>query len=96
MQSKYCPDVWKSLYVEKTSSTEVSIGFCCQSTMSPLTDYNDLNKIQAHRRNNFEAHCNNCWKIENVAPAGVVTDNIEVFIAVAASVFVIVIEMFLR
>jgi uncharacterized Fe-S cluster-containing radical SAM superfamily protein len=66
MQSKYCPDVWKSLYVEKTSSTEVNIGFCCQSKTMPLTNYKDLNKLQNHSRATFEQHCDNCWKIEDV------------------------------
>lgn len=65
MQSKYCPDVWKSLYVEKASSTEVKVGFCCQSTTSLLTDYNNLDKVQSQARANYKAHCNNCWKIEN-------------------------------
>jgi molybdenum cofactor biosynthesis enzyme MoaA len=66
MQSKYCPDVWKSLYVEKASPTEVNVGFCCQSTTTSLTDHNNLDKVQFQARANYEARCNNCWKIENV------------------------------
>lgn len=62
---KYCPDVWKSLYVEKESKDSVSVGFCCQSTTTTVTDYAELDQIQTNRRQNFEKYCNSCWKIEN-------------------------------
>jgi hypothetical protein len=62
---KYCPDVWKSLYVEKKSADSVSVGFCCQSTTTTVDNYADLDQVQHTRRQNFEKYCNNCWKIEN-------------------------------
>lgn len=63
---KYCPDVWKSLYVEKKSADSVSVGFCCQSTTTTVDNYAELNQMKHIRRQNFEKYCNNCWKIENV------------------------------
>jgi hypothetical protein len=62
---KYCPDVWKSLYVEKKSTDSVSVGFCCQSDTTTVDNYAQLAKVQNTRRQNFEKYCDNCWKIEN-------------------------------
>jgi hypothetical protein len=63
---KHCPDVWKSLYVEKKSVDSVSVGFCCQSTTTTVNNYADLDQVQHLRRQNFEKYCNSCWKIENI------------------------------
>lgn len=62
---KYCPDVWKGLYVEKKSIDSVSVGFCCQSNRTIVKNYAELDQIHHGRRQNFEKHCKNCWKIED-------------------------------
>jgi len=67
---KYCPDVWKSLYVRKTSLDTVSVGFCCQNTTINISNsLSDLELAREKKQIDFYAkvdalQCNNCWKIE--------------------------------
>ena len=65
---KYCPDVWKSLYVEKKTNESIAFGFCCQNVTETVTDYQNLNQLREAKQQNFNnqknaSQCNNCWKI---------------------------------
>ena len=67
---KYCPDVWKSLYVEKTTNESIAFGFCCQNSTSTVNDYQDLNQLREYKQQNFNnqanpSQCNKCWQIED-------------------------------
>lgn len=67
---KYCPDVWKSLYIEKKSTETVNVGFCCQnSTVEISNNIVALQSAVEKKQDNFKnypnsAQCNNCWKVE--------------------------------
>jgi hypothetical protein len=69
---KYCPDVWKSLYVEKNSIDTVGIGFCCQNEITKISaNLSEFllarEKKQIDFQTNVDANqCNNCWNIERV------------------------------
>ena len=66
----YCPDVWKSLYLEKKSNNTIGVGFCCQnSTIEIPTNIEALNSVVEKKQTNFKnnlnsSQCSNCWKIE--------------------------------
>jgi organic radical activating enzyme len=68
---KYCPDVWKSLYVEKKSNNTVGIGFCCQNNVIDIPNNLEIflsirEKKQVDFQSTVDApQCNNCWKNEN-------------------------------
>jgi organic radical activating enzyme len=67
---KYCPDVWKSLYVEKKTNESIAFGFCCQNATEIVTDYQHLDQLREAKQQNFNnqknaLQCNNCWKIED-------------------------------
>jgi hypothetical protein len=67
---KYCPDVWKSLYIEKKSKNTIGVGFCCQNQVVYIPANieelrSTIEKKQHDFKNNSEpTQCNNCWRIE--------------------------------
>ena len=50
---KYCPDVWKSLYVVKQSNESIAVGFCCQNYTNTITDYQNLNQVRQAKQRDF-------------------------------------------
>jgi len=67
---KYCPDVWKSLYIEKKSNESIAFGFCCQNTTSTVKDYQYLNQSREAKQKDFNSQknpsqCNSCWQVED-------------------------------
>jgi uncharacterized radical SAM superfamily Fe-S cluster-containing enzyme len=72
---KYCPDVWKSVFVSKLDQERVSMGFCCQNSENVTVDISTVTKstwqnILQQKRQDFiqtvdSSQCQNCWQIEN-------------------------------
>lgn len=72
---KYCPDVWKSVYVSKLDQERVSMGFCCLNSENVTVDISTVTKstwqnILQQKRQDFiqtvdSSQCQNCWQIEN-------------------------------
>lgn len=69
---KYCPDVWKSLYVEKKSIDTVGIGFCCQNnTIDISANLSEFTLAKEKKQIDFQTEidakqCNNCWNTEKI------------------------------
>jgi len=67
---KYCPDVWKSLYIQKKSNETIGVGFCCHNLADEIPNniqafQSIIEKKQHDFKNNLNSsQCNNCWKIE--------------------------------
>lgn len=67
--TKYCPDVFKSVYLEKIDQDRVGVGFCCQNLIS-VTDNQSIKKTLDAKRLSFisndqDKQCSNCWSIES-------------------------------
>jgi len=67
---KYCPDVWKGLYVKKISDEQVSIGFCCINENVRLDNVDNLASFVLKKQQDFvhamdSSQCKNCWELEN-------------------------------
>jgi sulfatase maturation enzyme AslB (radical SAM superfamily) len=68
---KYCPDIWKSLYLEKKSDKTIGIAFCCQNSTTEI-NADDLAEFALTRRKkqiDFQStlessQCANCWNTE--------------------------------
>ena len=64
---KYCPDVWKSLYIQKKSNETVGVGFCCQNRTDEIpNNIEALQSIIEKKQHDFKnnpnsSQCNNCW-----------------------------------
>lgn len=67
---KYCPDVWKSLYIQKKSNETVDVGFCCQNCTDEIPNHIEaLRSIIEKKQHDFKnnpnsSQCDNCWKNE--------------------------------
>jgi len=67
---KYCPDVWKSLFVERNSVDNVGIGFCCQNSTTDIsTNLSEFLLAKEKKQIDFQTkieaeQCNNCWNSE--------------------------------
>ena len=67
---KYCPNVWKSLYIQKKSNEIIDVGFCCQNHTTEISNniqalQSAIEKKQYDFKNNPNSpQCNNCWKLE--------------------------------
>jgi hypothetical protein len=68
MSLKYCPDIWKNIFVRKIDHERVDVGFCCQNNTVSVSQ-NNWHKIIAEKRQNFvnndwPQQCHNCWQME--------------------------------
>jgi organic radical activating enzyme len=67
---KYCPDVWKSLYVRKKSNEIIDVGFCCQNRTDEIPNNIEalrsiIEKKQHDFNNNSKSlQCSSCWRLE--------------------------------
>jgi organic radical activating enzyme len=67
---KYCPDVWKSLYIQKKSNETVDVGFCCQNRTDEIpNNIEALRSIIEKKQHDFKnnpnsSQCDNCWENE--------------------------------
>ena len=66
---KYCPDVFKSIYLEKIDNKKTGVGFCCQNQISIVDNsliHQTLNEKREKFLSNFQdSQCKICWDIEN-------------------------------
>jgi len=67
---KYCPDVWKSLYIQKKSNETIGVGFCCQNGTAEISNnIQALRSIIEKKQHDFKnnpnsSQCDSCWQIE--------------------------------
>jgi hypothetical protein len=67
---KYCPDVWKSLYIRKKSNEIIDVGFCCQNRTDEIPNNiealrSTIEKKQHDFKNNPKSlQCSSCWSLE--------------------------------
>lgn len=61
----YCPDIWKGLYVRKTSSQSVELGFCCQSGTAKLEPGTSFKQARAQIQQSQETFCSSCRSAES-------------------------------
>lgn len=68
MSLKYCPDVWKTMYVSKIDHQNVDLGFCCVNSLKRSSTA-DWNSVIDDKRKNFidndsPVQCQYCWSLE--------------------------------
>ena len=66
---KYCPDVWKTMYVSKLDQQRVAVGFCCLNTTDIVTETGWENTLEQKRQDFVQSaqpsQCKNCWQVES-------------------------------
>lgn len=70
----WCPEIYRSVYIDRFNNDYIKIGPCCQSQQSiePVDSFNFRdNKFLTNLRQQFArgkkpVECNNCWEVESV------------------------------
>lgn len=81
---KYCPDIWKGLYIRKISNEAVDVAFCCINEPVRLYSYNHLPDLLSAKQQDFvnsknASQCENCWRLEMTNNSSRRTDSIRWF-----------------